>query len=199
MKTDALEVSLGLSVLADALRAFGATVPSLDVAYNKASKVQFSYTGVMSSSVDVFEVGAWLTSGVLANENPSVQNWFANKKARTYLITEVLTTTALTVTASDEQGTSVGVDVPAIEGMIGAKVKVSPSDSSNSTVTFTGAEPITFGFAVQQIQSVDGKWMIHSVAPSGDLAFPVGDDEASPETPKGVVLKTAPGECRVDL
>src|SRR3569832_1086411 len=42
-KTDHLQVTFGLKVLASALAAFGATVPALDVAFSRARKVQFSY------------------------------------------------------------------------------------------------------------------------------------------------------------
>ena len=40
-KTDKLEIGFGLQILSNALAAFGAAAPSLDVAYKRARKVQF--------------------------------------------------------------------------------------------------------------------------------------------------------------
>jgi hypothetical protein len=199
-QTEALDLDLGLSVLAGALAAFGATVPSLHVAYKTASKVQFSYTGVTSTSVNVLEAGNYLAKGKLSTENPAVKNYFLSPKSKLYLITDVLKTTSVTVSATNEHGEEVGLDVPAIQGMVGASVKVSPSSSSNSTITYTGSLPITFGFAALEIQRVDDAWTLRGAKASGELAFAIGDDEpqAGGDDSK-VLLETDGGQCRVDL
>ena len=195
-KTDALELSLGLSVLANALSAFGAAVPSLDVAYSKASTVQFAYTNVTLTTVSPLDAGNYLAGGTFQTENPTVQNYFQNPDAKAYLITSVLRSDSISVTASDTHGTGVTVDVPAISGMVGAKVGVKPSSSSNSTVTFTGPQPVTFGFIVQQISYLDGKWSLRDAPASPDISFkaPGGAESHG----KGVIL-TEDEDCRLDL
>src|ERR1019366_3680357 len=50
-RTDALELSFAVRILANALAAFGATVPSLNAAYKDAHAVQFGYPNVPSTSV----------------------------------------------------------------------------------------------------------------------------------------------------
>jgi hypothetical protein len=198
-QTEALDLDVGLSVLAGALAAFGATVPSLHVAYKSASKVQFSYTGVTSTSISVLAAGNYLTKGTLSTENPAVKNYFLGPKSRTFLITDVLKTTSVTVSATNDRGEQVGLDVPAIQGMVGVSVKVSPSSSSNSTITYIGSLPISFGFAALEIQRVGDAWTLRGAKPSGELAFAIGDDEPVAAEDAKVLLDTEGGQCRVDL
>ncbi len=202
-RTDALDLSLGLSILANTLQAFGASVPSLDLAYKSAHSVQFAYSNVTSTSVELFEAGEYLIHGKLSTDNPVVRNYFFNEKARAYLIVEVLKSNAITVTAADSHGVNVAVDLPAIEGALKAKIGVSPSDASNSTLTFTGPEAITFGFKVQQILRQGETWVLQGAAPSGDIAFlgpkmgPGASAQPGPANP--LVFDTGDEECRLSL
>ncbi len=204
-KTDALDISFGLNVLANALAAFGVDAPSLETSYHSASKVQFSYTNVTSSIVSPLDAGSYLAAGSLQTDNPTVQNYFQNPDCSAYLITSVIKSDSITVSATDDHGASVGVDVPALSQMIGAKVKVSPSSSANSSVTFTGPQPLTFGFIVQQISYADGKWSLRDAPASGATAFGAsagGPGTGPAHTPgaaaRGIILGD-PDDCRIDL
>jgi hypothetical protein len=170
-KSDALDLSFGIKILANALAAFGASVPSLDTAYHRASKVQFAYTGVTSTVVAPFDAGNYLTAGTLKADNPVVRHYFLDQQAEAYLIVDVLKSNSVTVTATDEHGVVVGVDVPAIQGLVGANVKVSPSGAANSTITFTGSVPVSFGFSVQQIRREGDQWSLSGVEAGGNLSF----------------------------
>jgi len=173
-KTDQLQVGFGLKILANALAAFGATVPSLDFAFTRARKVQFSYTNVTSTVVSPLEAGNYLAAGKLNTANPVVTHYLTGEDAQAFLILDVLKSDSLTVTASDEQGGEIGLDVPAIQGLVGANVKVKPSSASNSTLTFTGQAPVTFGFVVSEIEFDGAHWSLQGAAPSGGLAFGAG-------------------------
>jgi hypothetical protein len=172
-KTDNLDFSFGLKILANALAAFGATVPSVDFAFLRARKVQFSYTGVTSTVVSPFDAGNYLAAGTLSTNNPVVRHYFSEPDSEAFLIVDVLKSDSITVTASDEHGASVGLDVPAIQGVVGANVKVKASGAGNDTITFTGASPVTFGFIVDEIEFDGQHWSLRGVAPSGVLAFDV--------------------------
>ena len=201
-RTDALELSLGLSVLANTLAAFGASVPSLNTAYKSAHSVQFAYTNVTSTSVAPFDAGNYLAQGTLRTDNPVVKNYFLNEKAKAFLIVEVLKSDSITVTATDSHGVSVGVDLPALESMVKAKIGVNPSDSSNSSITFTGPAPVTFGFVVQQIIRQGDSWLLHGALPSADIAFamPVFGMQTTPEpADNAMVFDTGDLDCRLSL
>jgi hypothetical protein len=199
-KSDALDLSLGMKVLANALSAFGATVPSLDLAYHFARKVQFAYTNVTSTVVAPFEAGNYLASGTLKTDNPVVKHYFLEDEAEAYLIVDVLKSDSVTVTATDEHGTEVGLDVPAIQGAVGANVKVKLSGASNSTITYTGAQPVTFGFIVQEIQRENDTFRLHGVEASGPLAFGISGGAAAgaqpAQSPAAVLLSSA---CRIRI
>src|SRR5271168_1033504 len=139
-RTDALDLSIGLGILANTLAAFGASAPSLDAAYKSAHAVQFSFGDVTVTSVAPFVAGSYLAKGDLDTANPAVTNYF-NGKATAYLIVEVLKSNSI----------AVGVDLPAIQGVVDAKISVKPSNAANTTITFSGPDAVTFGFAVQQI------------------------------------------------
>jgi hypothetical protein len=201
-KTASLDASMGLNVLANALAAFGATVPSLDTAYQSAKQVQFAYSGVTLSMISPLDAGNYLAGGDLRTDNPTVKNYFENPKCATYLITSVLKSASITVTATDQHGATVGVDVPAISGLVGANVQVKPSSASNSTVTFTGPEPVSFGFVAQQIAFAGGVWSLRDAPASGDIAFGAGHEEpgsAPGSRSKGVIFEEEDGDCRIDL
>jgi hypothetical protein len=201
-RTDGLELSFGLSILASTLAAFGASAPSLNVAFKNAHCVQFTYTNVTSTSVSPFDAGNYLTSGTLRSDNPVVRNYFANDKAKAFLILDVLKADSITVTATDSHGVEVGVELPHIEGIADAKIGVKPSSSSNSTITFTGPVPVTFGFAVQEIARQGDAWVLCGAAPSAGLAFgtpAVGMGGPQPDQPNPMVFDTGAFDCRLDI
>jgi hypothetical protein len=170
-QTDQLDISFGIKILANALSAFGATVPSLEFAYTRARKVTFTYTDVTSTAVAPFEAGNYLTKGTLNTDNPVVKHYFQDPDAEAFLIVEVLKSASITVTATDSKGTTVGVDVPAIQGVVGANVTVKASSSGENSITYTGKAPVTFGFRVDRIEFDSGVWSLSGAAASGGFAF----------------------------
>jgi hypothetical protein len=178
-KTDKLDLSLGLKMLANALAAFGATTPSLEFAYQRARKVQFRLTNVWSVGIDPFTLGEYLASGDLNLSNPVVSRFF-DSDSTAYIINEVLKSQSVEVTASDSDGTAIGMDVPAISNVVGANVKVSTGGEQQGTVTYTGPELVTFGFKALEIAYSSGRWGVIGVNPSGAMAF-ANEDQSEVE------------------
>jgi len=114
-KTDQLDLNFGLQILSNALAAFGATAPSLDLAYKRARKVQFSYTNVTSTVVSPLEAGNYLASGTLNTSNPVVRHYFMEPDSQAFLIVDVLKSDSITVTRSlvDPFGSSASVRIRA--------------------------------------------------------------------------------------
>ena len=125
-----------------------------------------------------------------------VEHYFLGEEAEAFLIVDVLKSTSITVTAKDDRGVEVAVDVPAIQGVVGANVKVASSGASNSTIKYSGATPVTFGFIVMEIHREGDKWKLQGAAASGGLAFGVHAMAAGkPEAP-GILLSSG---CRIRL
>jgi hypothetical protein len=188
-KTDKIELKFGLKILENALKAFGASSPSLGPAFHKVRSVSFDYVNVTSTSVEPFEAGNYLAAGDLNTENPVVAHYFSDD-AEAFLIVEVLKSDTVTVTATDEHGADVTLDVPAIQAAVGANLSVAPSGSSTGTLTFKGSVAVTFGFAALEIDRVDNKWQVAGATPSGALAFSTPAGGATAEAaPVPIVLR----------
>jgi hypothetical protein len=200
-RTGGLDLSFGLSILSSTLQTFGITAPSLDAAFKNAHSVQFTYSNVTSTSVSPFAAGNYLSRGRLQTDNAVMSSYLGSDKAKTYLILDVLKSDSITVTATDSNGTEVGIDLPHIEGIADAKIGVKPSNSSNSTITFTGPVAVTFGFAVMEIAWQGNKWVVTSAPPSGALSFGAGfgADTEEEEQPNPTVFDTGDFDCRLDL
>jgi hypothetical protein len=186
-RTDGLNLSVGLKILSSALGAMGAVVPELGFAYNRARKIQFSFGDVETLGVDPLAVGAYLGAGDLASTNPFVARYFTDGDAEAYVITEVLRSGTVIVSATTESGASVSVDVPAIAGAVGGKVSVGTTGTGSNDLTFTGV-PVVFGFKAFGIAHVGGSWQVHGVKPGGNVAFGVQAGAGGAGAPGEVAL-----------
>jgi hypothetical protein len=169
-KTDKIDLKFSLKILENALKAFGASVPSLGFAFNKARNISFEFTNVTSTTVEPFDAGNYLAAGDLNTLNPVVQHYFSDD-AEAFLIVDVLKSDSVKTTATDEHGADISLDVPAIQAAVGANVSVGTSGSGNATLTFKGPVPVTFGFAALEIDRVNNTWQVRGAKPSEALAF----------------------------
>jgi hypothetical protein len=171
--TSEMSASMGLRVLNGVLKAIGAELPELSFAYKQADTLQFTFGDVAARSVIPLEVGNFLSEGDIHNANPFVERYFADEDTDAFIVTEVLQSTEITVSAKDQHGGTVKVDIPAMQAILGGGVSISAKDSAGTKVTYKGKEAVTFGFKVFAI-AFDGRWRIAGVLPSPDLAFSAG-------------------------
>lgn len=179
-KTHSLKLSIGLKILANILGAMGAAVPEVGFAYQKANSVQFTFTSVQVHSVDPFEVGRYLAAGDLDTKNPFVTRYFQDDDATTYVLTEVLKSNSVTVIGMDNRGTTVTVNLPAIQQVVGANVSVAAAGALSTELTYQGKDMLSFGFKVFGIAYADGAWQVQGVMPSGEIAFFAPGQEPTP-------------------
>lgn len=171
--TGEMKLSVGLRLLSGVLGAIGAKVPELGFAYSRADMLQFTFGNVASKSVAPLEVGEFLSTGDLHAANPVVARYFGEDDTEAFVITEVLQSTEITVSAKDERGGELKADVPAIKAVVGANVSVAAKDATGAQITYGGAAPVTFGFKAFAI-AFDGRWRITGAEPSAELAFSAG-------------------------
>ena len=83
-KTSDLDAGIGLKLLADALAGLGAglSLPSLNLAFKNAKKVQFKFINVESTSITPFALGKFLANGTLDMSNPFVSHYFGNDETQ---------------------------------------------------------------------------------------------------------------------
>jgi hypothetical protein len=179
-KTQSLDLGIGLKMLASVLSGMGsgAGLPSLQSSYKSSRSVEFRFVDVYSVCVTPFALGNYLAHGSLNLANPVVQAYFGNEETDEFVITDVLKTSSVSVTAKGDSAIDVSLDVPAIQSMVGANVTVKVGSSSSAEIIYQGKSQLTFGFKAFQSFFENGRWSIRGIQTSGDLAFgqsPSGD------------------------
>jgi hypothetical protein len=183
-ETNDLKLSIGLEILSGILKVMGAVTPEVDFAYQNAKSLQFGFKNVTMKHVQPFLVGEYLSKGDLNEKNP-FGSYFTDEDKEAFVVTDVLVSNAIKVTAKNRDGLAVGVDVPAISKAVSAKIKVKFDQKEETVVTYEGATSLAFGFKVFGIQYANGNWGIYGAKPSAEIAF---DAETEPEA---VLLSTS--------
>jgi hypothetical protein len=179
-KTSDIKLSAGLDILANALSGmFGVSAPSLTFAYKSSKTLQFKFTDVQTVAIDPFTVGNYLASGDL-KPSAFVARFFTLGDAQAYVITEILQAKSISVIGKGDGGAEVSVNVPSVQGVLGAKVSVAAANSAATEVTYAGLDYLTFGFKIFGIGISNGVWQIHGVKPGAELSFAAADSVPDP-------------------
>jgi hypothetical protein len=180
-QTDDLDIAIGLKILADFLGglASAAGLPSLKLAFKRARSIQFTFTNVVSFTINQAKIGEYLQQARL-KENPVNDRFFLNEDTEEFVLFDVLKSDSLTVQAKAEGSAGVELDIPAIQGAVGATVEVKKGSSSQSEIVFKGPQQVTFGFKCFRLEFINGKWRVTGAKAGQDLAFALGDEEDDP-------------------
>jgi hypothetical protein len=191
-KSSDLDLGIGLKLLSNALAGLGGgiSLPSLNVAFKRAKKIQFQFINVESTSITPFALGKFLAGGTLDLSNPFAAHYFGNDETQEYIIFDVLKSDSLSVTTKTESGTQVGADVGALSGALSANVSVKAGGAGASEITFKGAVKATFAFKLFEVSFENGKWVPRGVGASDDLSFAATTEGGSPF---GTSVILAPG------
>ena len=190
-RTSDIKLSFGLDILANALSGmFGATAPSIEMAYKNARSVQFVFREVQARKIDPFVIGNYLSKGDV-RPSPFVTRFFSGQEnVEALVVSEVLEAKAIGVLAKKDASTEVAVDVPQLQALLGAKVSVSTAHGSSNELTYEGPEHLVFGYKAFGITMVDGSWQIYSVGESAELAFatPLSGGDLEPRIDAGQLV-----------
>jgi hypothetical protein len=173
-KSSDLDVGVGLKMLANALAGLGAgiSLPSLNVAYKRAQKVQFTFVNVESVSITPLGLGKFLASGTLDRTNPFVNKYFGgDDDTQEYIIFDVLKSDSISVTAKNDKGVNVDADVGVLSGALSANVSTKVGSSGTSEITFAGKVKATFAFKLIEVAFANGKWVPTIVGADDKLSF----------------------------
>lgn len=174
--TSNLELSAGLTLLKGVLSAFNVGA-GLDAAYRDAATLAFAFSNVHAVGSPPLEIGAYLAAGSADSNNPVIARYFMDDDTDGFIITEVLKSNRINVTAKRENGADLKVDADQIQGAVGAKVGVSVGGSGATTISYQGEFEVTFGFKLLAIALVDGRWQVTGVKPSAATSFSLQADD----------------------
>ncbi|MGE0592424.1 MAG: hypothetical protein AB7G23_09485 [Vicinamibacterales bacterium] len=155
-KSRDLSFGVGLSILGNIIGAMGGSKLGLDVAYKNAKSISFEFSDVLADDVDLISLDQFLTD---ADVNP-----FSTHVSRllesdaVYVTSGVIKTKKFIIDARTSDGTSVDVQIPEIQNLVGGNVKVGTSGESASKVVYESAVPLAFGFQAARLYYEEGRY-----------------------------------------
>jgi hypothetical protein len=153
-RTRDLEIHVGLSLLGGIIGAMTGSKAELGAAYKRASNLAFEFDEVKVNQINQLALNKFLTGAKVDTSVGPIAK--ALEEGRLYVITSTIKSKKFTTEALQSDGTSVGVEVPILQGAVGGSVGIQTGGSSNSKVTFTGDTPLVFGFQAVRMEFEDG-------------------------------------------
>ena len=165
-----VNVAIGLNILGSFIGALGGGKLGVDAGFKNARTVTFQYTGVMEDTVDILSLEKFIKGGRVSTLIPSgtLEKLLDDE---VYVVTSVLKTRKIVVSAQGEGGTSVAVDVPVLKEAVGGNLKVETGNTRESRVAFEGPVAVAFAFqAVQLVFDESGEFLTTQQLPAGEAA-----------------------------
>lgn len=166
-----IKVSFGLKILEGVLGAMGATVPQVGLAYSRARTVRFEFTEPAVKRIAPLEIGNYIAGGDLNTANPFVRRYMLSDETRAFVVTDVLLSNSLRVTALDESESGAKVDILAVQGAVGANVEVGATTGVEGDLVYKGKQLLAFGYKAHEIVYSGKAWDVRRLNPSQDAAL----------------------------
>ena len=183
-KSRALDINVGLSLLGGIVGAMTGSKLKLDAAYKGASNLTFEFEDALVSEVNQLALNKFLNGGKV---DTSVGGGIlkALDEDRMYVITSIVKSKKFKTQATQSDGSSLQVDIPAVKQLVGGAVHVESGGTSDSNITFEGANPLVFGFQAAQMEFEKGIFKGLKQAKPEDSAM-----RGAPEQTKFELLET---------
>jgi len=168
-RTSDLSVGVGLSILSNIIGAMGGGKIGLDSQYNNARTIAFEFQEVLTDSVEIAALDQYLSDADINPYSTHMRKLLESDDI--YIITSVIKSTTLNVEAAAKDKTAIHVDVPAIQQIVGANIKIEANASQSSKVSFSGKIPLVFGFKAVKLSYDDGKYTAFEPTRAGSHAL----------------------------
>jgi len=151
-RTSELKVGLGLSVLGGFLAALGGSTVGLKGAYHAADTISFELADVLEDNIEVAALDRYLAASDIDPLSKAAAQFL--ERDEMYVVTSTLKSNKILVHSQRKRGGSIQVDVPLLQGAIGAKVTVSATSGADQVLQYTAADAesrLVFGFQAVQM------------------------------------------------
>jgi hypothetical protein len=168
-RTRDLSIGVGLSILGSVISAMGGSKLGLDVTYKNAKTATFEFADVLEDRVDLADVDQYLSDAdISAFSTHAAQLLEADS---VYVLTSTIKSKKFIVQAKQSSGVPVEVQVPEIQQVVGASVKVSVEQQMSSKIAYEGALPLVFGFQAARLFYENGRYTAFKPMEPGTGAF----------------------------
>lgn len=154
--TNKVEAGIGFKILGALFGGGPDSKLGADLKAKRARSFSVTYEDVTQDSLPVLELQLWLQLARIRGAKQA-EEWLDKEKLAA--VTAVLRTATLSIVAEGENGASIALNVPEIKGLVGGDAEVSAQSTDSSKITFTGKEPIAFGFQAFVMEFDKGVWL----------------------------------------
>jgi hypothetical protein len=170
-----MSIAIGANVLGSLIGAMGGTL-GVKTTYTDARRVEFTFTDVFNDLVVPLAVGDYLREADVDAGNLILQQYILGHGSL-YLITKTAKSRKFSVKYERKNGTIAEIDVKALPQLTGGNVTVDSSQAAEGVVSFSGANPLVFGFQCFRVGVADGELTLTSVR-AGNVALATGNTAA---------------------
>lgn len=164
--TSNLSVGIGLTILGNIIGAMGGTKLGLDNQYANAKSISFEFSNVLTDSLAVAALDKYLADADINPFSRHVRDLLDADDI--FIITDVIKSNSVNVGAAAKANNNLTLDVPAIQKVVGANIKISSDQAQAVKITFTGNIPLVFGFKAVRLSYEDGRYQaFEPVRPGG--------------------------------
>lgn len=156
-----LDLGIGVNILGSIIGAMGGNL-GVNTSYTDARRIEFQYEEVTVDSVVPLDVGNYLRDGEVDVRNLILQEYVLGN-GELFIVTKVAKSKKFSVSYEKKNSTGASVDVPMLQSLAGANVKVTTSGANSSLITFDGPTQLGFAFQCFQVGVVDGQLSLTTV------------------------------------
>jgi len=168
-RTGDLSIGVGISVLGNVIGALGGSKLGLDGQYKQAKSAVFEFLDVVQDQIEVIQLDRYLADADIDPYGRYVKQLL--EADRLYVTTATIKSKKFAVEAKKSDGTTLALDVPVIQQMIGGSIKVSGDGSTTSKLTYEGTMPLVFGFQAVQLFYDKGRYTSFKPVEAGDVGL----------------------------
>jgi len=155
-RTSDISFGIGLSILGSFIGAMGGSKLGLDTKYQQAKTIAFEFNQVLEDRIDVAMLDQYLAD---SDVNPFSRHVSEMLEAdEVYVTTATIKSKKFTVEAKMSNGTSLQLNLPDIQGIVGGNVKIAGQSHMASKITYEGNVPLVFGFQAVRLFYEKGRY-----------------------------------------
>lgn len=170
--TAELDAGLGLSLLGTIVASLGGSPQAVEILANRARKVTFEFGEVTEDSVQLADLDQYLADSKVTPLARHV-GWLLEADDL-YVTTSVVKSRQFCVTAKDENGLGLELDLKSLRDLAGAEISVSVVGASSAQISFEGRFALAFGFRALRLFYDRGRYRAFKPLTPGDLALSRG-------------------------
>jgi hypothetical protein len=150
-----VKFSLGVDVLGAVIGSFGGNLGAGGT-FTNARTVQFVFENVKSDHAVPLEVGNYLRDGDVDVDNVILKQYVMGR-GKLFLITSTVKSNKFTASFERSENVGANVNVPVLQGVASANVKVEVDAQRAHVVSFEGNRDLTFGFKCYEVGVLNGE------------------------------------------